>query len=351
MPRQTPLRTWLAQIGAAFVLAWIIDLFVAEIVFLRDETMWPSLVKGDLIIISKLHYGPRTPATLLKIPLTEPFIGKNLPTFIEKPQLPVIRLWGLDAIRRGDVICFNHPRKPEHLPADLRNKLISRCVGLPGDSVRIHFFNLAHYQEDTVQRSYLYLCWVGQKNYQAKECLQQAGAHIYTLHSPYKLIATPEQIKQLVQLCKPDSVTKAVTPKGRESETTFPFSPLFDWNKSFLGPLWVPRKGVTIPMNDSTIALYDWLMEYEQGEKIQFSGNAYSSKQVRRKAFLNSQPIDHYTFQENYYFVLNDNRSRSDADSRIFGLVPERLIIGKAWRVLACVNNGIEPDRFFLRVQ
>lgn len=350
-PKATTFRRWLMQVAVAFLTAWLLQLFVLELIWIRSKAMQPTLYKGDFVLIGKWHYGARTPATWLKLPLTEPFIGDSIPTFLPHWQLPVFRLPGIAEIGRDDVLCFNHPREPRDLPADLRAKFIGRCVGLPGDSVKITALQVTHYAEDTLNKHYDYILFADSANF--INYLQKKGFTDTEVFQDFFVITcTPSQAQWLAAQAPVRKVLKVVMPSGRDTESTFPFSRFFAWNKSFFGPLWIPRKGASVPVNDSTLALYDWLLEYEQGDKIRFSHDGFRSKEPR-KAILNGKTIDRYTFTENYYFVLNDNRGSAEADSRQFGLIPEKLIIGKVW--LAFSPNGFsqngEEKVFFRRVK
>lgn len=332
-----PFKQLVIQAAIAFVIAWALHFFVFELTSMRSSAMAPTLLKEDFLLVSKLHYGPRTPATWLKIPLTEPFVGDSIPTFLPWFQMPTFRLPGFGNIERDDVIYFNHPRKPENLPVDLRAKFLGRCIGLPGDSVRIERLQTAHYQEDTTQRLYQY--WVLIDHEKPVDWLIERGFSNIGQFKDFCLInCTPAQAATLMKQTAVLSMQKAVTPRGEDTENTFPFHRFFEWNKAFLGPLWVPRKGATIAINDSTLALYDWLLKYEQGDAITFSGTGYELGQ-ERKALLAGKPISRYTFRQNYYFVLNDNRGYAEDDSRRFGFVPESMVIGKAWLLLLSYNN------------
>ena len=64
--------------------------------------------------------------------------------------------------------------------------------------------------------------------------------------------------------------------------------------------------------------------------------------------FINGASAASFTFSNNYYFMLGDNRHDSN-DSRYWGFVPESNIIGKAVLILFSVDpheNGIKKIRW-----
>ena len=58
--------------------------------------------------------------------------------------------------------------------------------------------------------------------------------------------------------------------------------------------------------------------------------------------FIDEIQTDSYTFKQNYYFMMGDNRHHSQ-DSRYWGFVPENHIIGKCGLVL------FNADKFSLK--
>ncbi|WP_448517879.1 signal peptidase I [Rhodoflexus sp.] len=341
-----PFRQWIAQAAVAFAIASLIQMFAFEVASLRSADMSPTLFKDDWILVSKLHYGPRTPATLLKIPLTESYIGDSIPTFLKQPQLPVFRLPGFTDIKHRDVIYFNHPRVPQNAPADMRAKFVGRCIGLPGDSVRIDNLIASHITEDTARLAYPYSLLVNHPNPVAY--LHELGiAEVQTIGSYYVISCTGAKAAELQQQAPILQINRIIVKRGLEATTTFPYSVFFEWNQFFFGPLWIPKKGHTIVLNDTTLALYDWLLEYEQGTDLHIEGNGYDGK--KRIVRIKGQIVNQYTFQQNYYFVLNDNRSAHKTDSRRFGLIPENFIIGKAWLILLSIGDKYANNLHFFQ--
>jgi len=99
----------------------------------------------------------------------------------------------------------------------------------------------------------------------------------------------------------------------------------------------LPKKGVTVPLKKETIALYDRLIKV-------YEGNTLEEKDG--KFILNGQPATSYTFKQDYYWMMGDNRHNS-LDSRYWGYVPADHIVGKPVFVWLSKGDwsGWRPDR------
>src|SRR5690606_9304760 len=102
------------------------------------SSMEKTLLVGDFLFVSKIHYGPRTPNT----PLSIPFFHHTLPVFNAKSYSEIInfgyhRLPGFQDIKRNDIVVFNYPNDENPRPVDKRENYIKRCVGIPGDVLEV----------------------------------------------------------------------------------------------------------------------------------------------------------------------------------------------------------------------
>jgi signal peptidase I len=129
----------------------------------------------------------------------------------------------------------------------------------------------------------------------------------------------------------------------------FPNDPNFNWTRDNFGPLYIPEKGGTIELNDSTWVIYKRAIEvYEQNEVKHLKNGTF---------IINGKEVTSYTFKQNYYWLMGDNRHGS-ADSRCWGFVPEDHVVGTASFVWfsrhpekGMFDGGIRWDRVFSFVE
>jgi signal peptidase I len=85
----------------------------------------------------------------------------------------------------------------------------------------------------------------------------------------------------------------------------------------------IPKKGLSVPINLNNLSFYKPLIEQQEGGQIGVIGN---------QLYINGAIQNTYSFQQNYYFMVGDNRQNSQ-DSRHWGLVGEKNILGKYERM------------------
>ncbi|WP_420152055.1 signal peptidase I, partial [Siphonobacter sp.] len=337
--KKSAFREWLDSIVFAVVAATLIRWLFLEAYTIPTPSMENSLLVGDFLFVSKLHYGTRTPQTPLQVPLTHQKIwGTNIDSYLDWVKLPMYRLPGFSHVKNGDVVVFNYPDSL-HLPADLRPNYIKRCIGIPGDVVEVRatqvFINgkamenpqkmLQPYRvytnESLDEKFFLkYDIWNRRNEspnvYPITE-LDSVRREMITVG--YEVNTSADVAKQFQEMGM--RVEPRIIEKGERSEVIYPNSSLFDWNQDNFGPLQVPKKGETIQLTTENIAKYrDVIENYEYNDKVEIDGTTVK---------INGTAVSTYTFKQDYYFMMGDNRSNS-ADSRYWGFVPSDHIVGKA---------------------
>ena len=134
---KTKVREWTDAIVFAVIAATIIRWLLLEAFTIPTPSMEKSLLVGDFLFVSKMHYGARTPATPLQMPLTHQKIwGTNIPSYLDWINLPQFRLPGFSEVKRNDIVVFNYPPEFQY-PVDLKTNYIKRCVAVAGDVIEV----------------------------------------------------------------------------------------------------------------------------------------------------------------------------------------------------------------------
>jgi signal peptidase I len=331
------LRDWLNALVFAVVVAGLVRWLALEAFTIPSSSMEQTLLTGDFIFVSKLHYGARTPKTLLQIPLTHQTIGSTgIPSYLDWIQLPQYRLPGCTHVKRGDNVVFNYPMELDR-PIDLRTYYIKRCVGLPGDvlhidDTRVYVNDIPQPQYSGLQfRYYLKTTITLQERFFRKYAIRE----YFPVQTGYLIHTTPDTATKLEQLTSIQEVHRVVMPPGMADPQIYPSGALFPWNADHFGPITVPAKGMTMLINEKNLAQYERVITYHEGHKdVQIDNN---------QLWIDSQQVEVYTFQQDYYFMMGDNRHNSK-DTRFWSFVPQDHIVGKAVFILF----SLDPNKKFL---
>jgi signal peptidase I len=280
---------------------------------------------GDYLFVSKCSYGPRMPITLLSIPFTEPTMF-GVKTYWDAIQLPYLRLPGFTSVKKYDVVVFNKPADADlGVPVDQRTTLIKRCQATPGDVLtivnsQVYINGKASWNAPKAQTSYAVVTDGTGINPQALEDLHMEIRQPLAPNTA-EVVMPAQSVATLKSFSNVKSVTPYIQQPGVPDTAMFPHDPKFKWNIDNFGPIKMPKKGWTVKLNDSTLALYRRAIEVYEHNKVDGSGN---------NILINGKKADSYTFKMNYYWMMGDNRHDS-LDCRFWGYVPEDHIIGKAF--------------------
>lgn len=328
-------REWADAIGFAIVAASIIRWGFMEAFTIPTPSMENSLLVGDFLFVSKYHYGPRTPKTLLQFPLTHQKIwGTEMQSYLDYIQLPQLRLPGITSIQREDVVVFNFP--DEDHPVDLKTNYIKRCVAIPGDILEIDQKQVIINGEPltnppNMQYSYNVISDSNVRTRVFKNCgvLDDPIA----VQGGYVIYATEEAVTCLENYDFIKSVNILERQKGdSEYGESWPVLSEFSWNADYFGPLEVPSKGKTIEINRENLIKYGKVIRNFEG---------YSKEDVvmdDTTLSILGENITSYTFKQDYYFMMGDNRHNS-LDSRFWGFVPENHVVGKGFIIWLSIDK------------
>lgn len=413
---RTGLGEWVSSIVFAIVAATFVHTYFIQPYVIPTGSLERTLRIGDFLFVSKFHYGARVPMTTLAAPMvhdTIPGLKKrsyladvNPETYktswINKLQLPYLRLPGFQEVKKNDIVVFSLPsdtlyqffkaEKAVKKPIDKKSNYVKRCVGTPGDSLAV-IDGFVHINGEKLQLSdrakvmYDYTLYsnkgvssrlleeidasdylrkyiatnINQNQYNAlsafvlganrtpdgkielitrekgipTEVIRQLRLAL-TEERPRSRVAnlTDEMVEALRSRSDIDSVVRTTEGKGVYGGA-FPQKPNFyPWNNDNFGPIYIPKAGTTVAINHKTIPLYKKIIrDYE-----------YNDVEIRgQKVYINGTEADSYTFKQDYYWMMGDNRDHSE-DSRTWGYVPANHIVGKPvflWLSFDNFNDGL----------
>lgn len=355
-------REWTEAIIFAVFAAAFIRMFLIEAYVIPSSSMEGTLKIGDFLFVSKAHYGIRTPMTVLQVPL----LHNRLPmiegeSYLKNPSLPYFRLPALESLDRYEPVVFNFPagdsvvitpgrtwdigqwRRDGNLkrypnkpivtrPVDKRDHYIKRCIGLPGDSLQIRggqvYIN-GQVAQNPAHMQFTYRVTTSTTPINLKK-VEDLGVNIYDLDRPgdppgsaaklgffnldqshvdaFKSFGADVKVERIAMQAVPGYVFP------NDAKRTG------GWTVDDYGPIYIPQKGATVTLTPDNLPFYHRVITIYEGNTLETTADG--------KFKINGQETSTYTFKQNYYWMMGDNRHNSE-DSRIWGYVPEDHIVGK----------------------
>ena len=341
----------------AIVVATLVHTYVMQPYTIPTSSLEKSLLVGDFLFVSKFHYGARTPMTAVALPMvhdTIPVLHNK--SYSKWPQLPYFRFPGLQKIERNDIVVFNWPvdtvykffdtsKRKADKPIDKKSNYVKRCQGIAGDTLQIKegvvFINGKQLiLPERAKPQYSYTVSTNGNGFDESYILNELHITdgIYqTAPNTFLFSAlTEESAARLKMNPVVSSITRNISHEGEPS--VFP-QIHNNWNKDNYGPIYIPQEGKTVALNAETLPFYKRIITEYEGNDLKVNGN-----EIR----INGEVATKYTFKQNYYWMMGDNRHNSE-DSRYWGYVPENHIVGKPvfiWMSLDSHGKGLGKIRW-----
>lgn len=346
----------------AIVVATLVHTYVMQPFVIPTGSLEKTLLVGDFLFVSKNHYGARTPMTTVAMPMVHDTIPVlHTKSYLNKPQLPYFRFPGFEQVEKNDIVVFNWPTDTVvdfkgtyssgiRKPVDKKSNYVKRCVGTPGDSLAfidgIAYINgkeLILSDRAKVQYSYK-LTTVGgsmlDPNYLMNDLNINPDDIRFMDNSYFFISLTNENASILKKNPLVESITKMISKKGENIDPRiFPYSQ--KWNQDNLGPIYIPQAGATVKLDKESLPFYKMIIQEYEKNDLKVNGD-----EIR----INDKVVNSYTFKQDYYFMVGDNRHNS-LDSRYWGYVPADHIVGKPVFIWMSLDPYIPWSKAFDKVR
>ena len=351
----------------AIVVATIVHTYFIQPYTIPTSSLEKSLLVGDFLFVSKMNYGARVPMTTVALPMVHDSIPlTKSKSYLTWPQLPYMRMPGIQNIDRTDIVVFNWPvdtvyrffdtsKRRAYKPVDKKSNYVKRCVGIPGDNLSIkdgivYIDGKILQLPERAKPQFSYKIALDGKTpidfeslFKDLDVTDPAGFMDQTKRDTLFMSALTEVGAE--RLKNTPGITAVIRQISRENDNGV-FPHINKWNRDNYGPVYIPENGKTVALTTETLPFYKAIITDYENNDLKVNGS-----EIR----INGEIATTYTFKQNYYFMMGDNRHNSE-DSRYWGFVPENHIVGKPIFIWLSIDpngkgiNKIRWDRVFTTV-
>lgn len=364
----------LGSIIFAVVAATIVHTYFIQPFTIPTPSLEKSLYVGDFLFVSKFHYGARTPGTAVAFPMVHDTIPVlKTKSYTNTPQLPMFRLPGFESVSRNDIVVFNWPvdtvpyfryTGPESYekPIDKKSNYVKRAVGVAGDSLviidgKVYTNGKPLQLPERADIQYSYNVYGQNFSMDVLKNRYEITDGFGYLQNKDHYFAAAISESNIERFRKSPNVKKAIKNIQTKDDTNpsrsiFPNQAKRDWNRDNFGPIYIPEAGETVEIDANSIDFYKQIIEVYEGREMGIENNISVEGDT---VLLNGKALSSYTFKQNYYWMMGDNRHNSE-DSRYWGYVPENHVVGKPVFIWLSLDynkpfpNNIRWDRMFTTV-
>ena len=402
-PEQTKTGEWLSSLTFAVVAATLVHTYFLQPYAIPTPSLERTLRVGDFLIVSKFHYGARIPMTAVSTPMvhdTLPIL--KVKSYLKKPQIPYLRLPGIEKVKKNDIVVFNWPadtvrqffvkEKGVKKPIDKKSNYVKRCVGTPGDTLEIidGFVYINGVQLELDQRARpMYnhkvysskgvspnlLIQADADDFSRKFIVENLTQDQYNALVPH-LIGVNQTAEGTIELYTTSDGIPVTVLRENRIALKEPLSTEVTANLTLAGAELLAQHpsidSVSMDLTPKGTSGYRIFPEHpnfnwnedqfgpiylpKEGDEIELDITTYpiykkllteyegnSIELVDGKFILNGSPSDRVSITKNYYWMMGDNRDHSE-DSRTWGFVPEDHILGKPifiWMSWDHFNDGL----------
>lgn len=279
---------WILAFAGAVVVVLLLRGFAFTSCLIPSTGMENSIFQGERILVNKWSYG-------LRVPFMSLFSYHR---------------WCESPVRQQDIVVFNNPAGIREPIIDRREIYISRCLGVPGDTLLVDsLFSVispeAQFNPDK-KRLYSYPA--------SKENLITSLMHTLSITNDGLMGSNDSTHVRSFSRYEYYLLEQAMN--GKESFV----QPLSNREDAEPNPLIVPGKGKFIRVHPWNITLLRNTLVMHEGKQAEIKNDTL---------YVDDKPTQHCYFTKDYYW-MGSNNTVNFSDSRLFGFVPQDHIIGKA---------------------